>query len=57
VQGDSNAEAFVDRLIDIFDSQVPYDAVVIIRGGRRPNDFLIFDNYRIARAIARFPSR
>jgi exodeoxyribonuclease VII large subunit len=55
VQGDSNAEAFVDRLIDIFDSQVPYDAVVIIRGGGAQTDFLIFDNYRIARAIARFP--
>ena len=55
VQGDSNAEAFVDRLIDIFNSQVPYDAVVIIRGGGAQTDFLIFDNYRIARAIARFP--
>ncbi len=55
VQGDSNAEAFVDRLIDIFDSQIAYDAVVIIRGGGGQTDFLIFDNYRIARAIARFP--
>jgi exodeoxyribonuclease VII large subunit len=55
VQGQANAGGIVDRLIDIFNSQIPYDVVVIIRGGGAQTDLLIFDNYQLARAIARFP--
>ena len=55
VQGESNAQQLVTRLIHVFESQVPYDAVVIIRGGGAQTDFLIFDNYLIGKAVAKFP--
>ena len=55
VQGERNIQQFLDRLYDIHNSGIPYDAVVITRGGGAQTDFLIFDNYRIARAVAKFP--
>lgn len=55
VQGEGNAKQFLSKLIEVFDSGVKYDAVVIIRGGGAQTDFLIFDNYELSRAIAKFP--
>jgi exodeoxyribonuclease VII large subunit len=55
VQGDGNAKQFLARVIEVFESQKPYDALVIIRGGGAQTDFLIFDNYELNRAIAKFP--
>lgn len=55
VQGDGNAKQFLARIIEVFESQKPYDALVIIRGGGAQTDFLIFDNYELNRAIAKFP--
>jgi len=55
IQGDSNADAFVEKIIEVYQSRVKYDALVIIRGGGAQTDLLIFDNYSIARAIARLP--
>lgn len=55
VQGEENAKAFLEKLIDIFNSKEDYDAVVIIRGGGAQSDFLLFDNYELSRAIAKFP--
>ena len=55
VQNEANAQLFLDRLIDVFNSKIPYDAVVINRGGGSQTDFLIFDNYKIGLAVARFP--
>lgn len=55
VQGDGNAKQFLTRIIEVFESQKPYDALVIIRGGGAQTDFLIFDNYELNRAIAKFP--
>jgi len=55
VQGERNAGQFLDKLVSIFTSGIEYDAVVITRGGGSQTDFLIFDNYRIARAVAKFP--
>jgi exodeoxyribonuclease VII large subunit len=55
VQGEANAEQVQQRLIDIFNSGKPYDAVVMIRGGGAQTDFLIFDTYRLGRTVARFP--
>lgn len=55
VQGENNAEQFFNKLIDIFKTEIKYDAVVIIRGGGAQTDFLLFDNYKIARAVAKFP--
>lgn len=55
VQGDNNAKLFLNKLIEIYNSFIPYDAVVINRGGGSQSDFLIFDNYNIGRAVAKFP--
>jgi exodeoxyribonuclease VII large subunit len=55
VQGDNNAKLFLDKLIEIFTTGIPYDAVVITRGGGSQSDFLLFDNYNIGRAVAKFP--
>ena len=55
VQGDSNASAMRERMIDIYNSGVKFDIVVIIRGGGAQTDFLIFDHYLVGQAIARFP--
>lgn len=55
VQGDGNAKQFLTRLIEVYESKKPYDALVIIRGGGAQTDFLIFDNYELNRAIAKFP--
>lgn len=55
VQGETKAELVQQRLIDIYNSQIPYDAVVIIRGGGAQTDFLIFDTFILGRAVAKFP--
>ncbi len=55
VQGEVNAKQILAKIIDVFQSGKPYDALVIIRGGGSQMDFLIFDNYELSRAIARFP--
>lgn len=55
VQGDQNAGQLLAKLIEIYNSGILYDAVVITRGGGAQTDFLLFDNYRIARAVAKFP--
>lgn len=55
VQGENNAQQFLSKLIEVFTSGKSYDAVVIIRGGGAQTDFLIFDNYLIGKAVAKFP--
>lgn len=55
VQGENNAQLFVDRIIEVFRSQQPYDAVIITRGGGTQTDLLIFDHYLIGKAVAKFP--
>lgn len=55
VQGDKNAGLLLEKLIAVYNSKITYDVVVITRGGGSQTDFLIFDNYRIARAAAKFP--
>lgn len=55
VQGENNHKQFFDKLIEVYNSGIEYDAVVITRGGGAQTDFLLFDNYNIARAVAKFP--
>lgn len=55
VQGENNARPFLSKLVEVFQSGKPYDVLVIIRGGGAQTDFLIFDNYDLSRAIAKFP--
>jgi exodeoxyribonuclease VII large subunit len=55
VQGENNADQFLAKIIEVFNSKKPYDVVVITRGGGAQTDFLMFDSYSIGRAVARFP--
>lgn len=55
VQGEGNADALYNRLLDVFKSGITYDAVVIIRGGGSQTDFLIFDQFNMAKIVAKFP--
>ena len=55
VQGALAENELVDTLIKIYNSGIPYDCVVIVRGGGAKTDFLVFDTYRVALAVARFP--
>lgn len=55
VQGEANARAVINKLVEIYQSGIDYDAVVIIRGGGAQTDFLIFEDYHLARAVAKFP--
>jgi exodeoxyribonuclease VII large subunit len=55
VQNEAYAQQFIQSMIDVYNSRIPYDVVVINRGGGAQTDFLIFDNYKIGLAVARFP--
>jgi len=55
VQGEAKAELIFNKLLEVFHSGITYDAVVMIRGGGAQTDFLIFDQYPLAKIIARFP--
>lgn len=55
VQGETNAAAAVDQLIRVFQSNQPYDITVIIRGGGAETDFLLFNDFNLCRAVAKFP--
>jgi exodeoxyribonuclease VII large subunit len=55
VQGEEKAKDVLEQLINIFRSGKPYDVVVIIRGGGSESDFLIFNDFNLSRAIAKFP--
>ncbi|KQX00771.1 exodeoxyribonuclease VII large subunit [Flavobacterium sp. Root420] len=55
VQGENNSKLFLDKLIQIYNSKIQYDVIVITRGGGAQTDFLIFDDYQIGRAVAKFP--
>ena len=55
VQGEVNASQILAKMIAAFQSGIVYDALIIIRGGGAQMDFLIFDNYELSRAVAKFP--
>lgn len=55
VQGSGAESEIITTLIEIHQSGKKYDCIVIIRGGGAKTDFLVFDSYRLARAVARFP--
>ncbi|WP_315821970.1 exodeoxyribonuclease VII large subunit [Paraflavitalea speifideaquila] len=55
VQGETNAGQIKERLLEVFTSGRTYDAVVIIRGGGSPTDFLVFDTFILGQVTAKFP--
>jgi exodeoxyribonuclease VII large subunit len=56
VQGEINAAQILAKIVEAFNSNTNYDALVIIRGGGAQMDFLLFDNYELSRAVAKFPT-
>ena len=55
VQGIEAERELGKTFLQIFESGIKYDAVVLIRGGGAKTDFLVFDTYSLSRIIARFP--
>jgi exodeoxyribonuclease VII large subunit len=55
VQGEANAEAASRKIREICASKIPFDAVVIIRGGGADTDFLLFDQFVLCREVAKLP--
>jgi exodeoxyribonuclease VII large subunit len=55
VQGQAAASSIVSKLIQVYETKKPYDAVVILRGGGDQVDYMAFNTYELSRAIARFP--
>ena len=55
VQGAEAEKELINKLVAIHQSGRKYDCVVIIRGGGARADFVVFDSYNLARAVAKFP--
>jgi len=55
LQGDKASVQMVDRLIEIYNHRDEFDVVVIVRGGGGAIDLNCFNDYRLSRAVARFP--
>jgi exodeoxyribonuclease VII large subunit len=55
VQGQGAEQAICTQLNTIRTSGVPYDAVVMVRGGGSQLDFGSFDTYQLGLAVAGFP--
>jgi exodeoxyribonuclease VII large subunit len=55
VQGAEAHKEIYKQLVKIYESEVAYDAVVLVRGGGSQLDFQAYDTYLLSRAIARFP--
>ena len=55
VQGADAGPELIRKLIGIYESGKNYQAIAIIRGGGSKTDFMVFDSYEVARAVARFP--
>lgn len=55
MQGRGAPESICEALSRIGESSVPYDAVLILRGGGSDLDLACFDDYGLAAAVARFP--
>ncbi len=55
MQGERTSAAVIDALESVAFDSVPWDAVVIIRGGGATSDLASFDDYDLAAHIANFP--
>ncbi|MEO9967048.1 MAG: exodeoxyribonuclease VII large subunit [Reichenbachiella sp.] len=55
MQGDAAPQSMIDALHKIYESDVEYDAVVVIRGGGSKMDLDCFDDYELCAHLAQFP--
>jgi exodeoxyribonuclease VII large subunit len=55
IQGEATSTAVYQKLLEIYNTGIRYDAVVIIRGGGSQTDFIIFDQFPLSKIVAKFP--
>lgn len=55
VQGEAAEKSIISALENIYTTETPFDAVVIIRGGGSKSDLDCFNGYDLALNIAQFP--
>ena len=55
MQGSSCPSSIVDAMDSVLESGIPYDAVLILRGGGAKLDLACFDDYMLASVIAQYP--
>jgi len=55
LQGDGAAGQMTNRLVEIYNTIDDFDLVAIVRGGGGTIDLNCFNDYKLARAVARFP--
>jgi exodeoxyribonuclease VII large subunit len=55
MQGDKSPDSIREQLIKIYQSSIPFDVVVLVRGGGAQLDLHAFDQYPLIEAMIRFP--
>jgi len=55
MQGNQTESSVVEALSKIFDSEINFDVIAILRGGGSKSDLSFFDNYNIAYHITQIP--
>ena len=55
MQGKDCPESIISAMDSVLESQVEYDAVLILRGGGSKLDLACFDDYNLAAVIAQYP--
>lgn len=55
MQGESSPQSVADAIHAVVSSPLPYDAVLVLRGGGSAQDLICFDDYVMAAAIAKCP--
>ena len=55
MQGKDCPESIISAMDTVLDSQVEYDAVLVLRGGGSKLDLACFDDYDLAAVIAQYP--
>ena len=55
VQGDTAPTSIIEAMNAALEEEIPYDAILILRGGGGKTDLSCYDDYALAAAIARCP--
>lgn len=55
MQGDAASQSIIDNLHKIYESEINYEAVIVIRGGGSKMDLDCFDDYELCAHMAQFP--
>lgn len=55
IQGEASSTVVYEKLLEIYNTGIKYDALVIIRGGGAQTDFIVFDQFPLSKIVAKFP--